>query len=205
METEQVSDEVVSSYPAPAGRAVAKEITELDEHCRAFLALCTFAVLSSATPDGDPDVTPRGGEPGFLRVLDPHTIVLPDRPGNNRLDSLRKITINSRVALLCMVAGIDETLRIYGRAELRAAKDTPMGVTDVTEHGRAPRSVMVIRVDKAFLHCAKALMRARLWDIDAQVPREAFPSTGEVLRAHTSITGPVESQEDMRHRYRSQL
>lgn len=118
MDTVQVSDEVVSSYPAPVGRAVAKEITELDEHCRAFLALCTFAVLSSATPDGGPEVTPRGGEPGFLRVLDPHTIVLPDRAGNNRLDSLRKISINPRVALLCMVAGIDDTLRIYGRAEL---------------------------------------------------------------------------------------
>jgi len=181
---------------------VAKEITELDQHCQAFLALCTFAVLSSATPEGDPDISPRGGAPGFLQVLDNRTLMLPDRLGNNRLDTLRKVAGNPRVALLCLVPGIDETLRIYGRAELRSTVDAPIAAT---EHGRPPRSVMVINVDRAFMHCAKALMRGRLWDHDAQVPREAFPTAGEVLRAHTGASGPVESQEDMLLRYRSQL
>jgi len=197
-----VTDELLGSYPAPGGRAVCKEIAELDEHCLAFLALCTFAVLSSATPDGEPDVSPRGGEPGFLRAVDANTLVLPDRPGNNRLDTLRKVSVNPRVALLCLVPGIDETLRIYGRADLRSTPDAPV---EVTEHGRPPRSVMVITVDRAFLHCAKALMRGRLWDTESQVPRAAWPSTGEVLRAHTGADGPIEDQADMLRRYRTQL
>lgn len=193
---------VLSSYPAPAGRAVTKEIDELDEHCRAFLALCTFAVLSTASPDGEPDVSPRGGEPGFLYVLDARTLMLPDRLGNNRLDSLRKVALNPRVALLCLVPGFDETLRIYGRAQIRTADDGPV---QALEAGRPPRSVLVMSVDRAFLHCAKALMRGRLWDSAAQVPREAWPSMGEVLRAHTGASGPVKSQEDMQRRYQTQL
>lgn len=197
-----VSAEVLSSYAAPVERVLAKEIGELDVHCRAFLALCTFAVLSTATADGEPDVAPRGGEPGFLHVLDDHTLVLPDRAGNNRLDSLRKLAANPRVALLCLVPGIDETLRIYGRTELVAADESPV---EAVEHGRPPRSVLVVHVEKAYLHCAKALMRGGLWDPDAQVPREAFPSAGEVLKAHTGLDGPVESREAMLRRYADQL
>jgi PPOX class probable FMN-dependent enzyme len=193
---------VLSSYAAPVARALAKEINHLDEHCRAFLALCPFAVISTATPIGEPDVSPRGGEPGFLRVLDDTTLLLPDRPGNNRLDSLRKLDQNARVALLCMVPGIDETLRIHGRGELRDAADSPV---DLLEHGRPPRSVLVVTVDVAFMHCAKALMRGRLWDPEARVPRSAFPSAGEVSRAHTGAPGPVETDEEMRLRYQSVL
>lgn len=197
-----MADDVLALYAAPAGRSVAKEITELDEHCRAFLALCPFVVLSSATPDGEPDVAPRGGAPGFLRMLDAHTLMLPDRIGNNRLDSLRKIAANPRVALLCLVPGFDETLRIYGRAELRTAQEAPL---EAIEHGRTPRSVMLIHVDRAFMHCPKALMRARLWHEKAQVPRDAFPTLGEVLRDHVGSTGPMESQADMQARFSSQL
>ncbi|MBA2472368.1 MAG: pyridoxamine 5'-phosphate oxidase family protein [Pseudonocardiales bacterium] len=197
-----MTEDVLSSYAPPAGRSLAKEITELDEYCRDFLALCPFAVLSSATAGGQPDVAPRGGAPGFLRVLDSRTLLLPDRLGNNRLDSLRKIAANPRVALLCLVPGFDDTLRIYGRADLRTVAESPVAVT---EHGRQPRSVMVIHVEKAFMHCAKALMRARLWDPDARVPRQSFASTGEVLRAHSGAAGPAETQDDMRRRYESQL
>jgi len=197
-----VADSVLSSYAAPAARAVAKEINRLDEHCRAFLALCPFAVISTATPTGVPDVSPRGGEPGFLRVLDDTTLLLPDRPGNNRLDSLRKLDQNGRIAMLCMVPGIDETLRIHGRAELREAAASQV---NLVEHGRPPRSVLVVTVDLAFMHCAKALMRGRLWDPEARVPRSAFPSAGEVLRAHTGTPGPVETDEAMRLRYQSVL
>jgi len=153
-------------------------------------------------PDGEPDVAPRGGEPGFLRVCDEQTLILPDRVGNNRLDSLRKIARNPRVALLRMVPGFDETLRIYGRADLRTFETAPIAAD---ETGRPPRSVMVIRVDRAFMHCPKALMRGRLWDPDARVPRSTFASLGEVLRAHSGASEPAESQEDMLHRYQSQL
>jgi uncharacterized protein len=192
-----MGEDVLASYPSPSARAAGKEITELDEYCRAFLALCSFAVLSTASPDGDPDLTPRGGDPGFLQVLGPNLLVLPDRHGNNRLDSLRKVAVNQRVALLCFVPGIDETLRLYGRAELLPVSAVPV---DTLEHGRPARSVLLIHVDKAFMHCAKALMRGRVWDPAAQVARDCFPTMGEIMRAHAG-GGQAESQEEMIRRY----
>ncbi len=195
-------DEVLAVYPAPGGRSVTKEIDSLDGHCVAFLEMCPFVVLSTAGDDGEPDLTPRGGHPGFVRVVDPHTLLIPDLNGNNRLDNLRKVAANPRVALLCLVPGIDETLRIYGRAELRLPADSPV---ELVSSGRQPRSVLVISVERAFLHCAKALMRSRLWDPAALVERDAWPSTGEILRDHTGATDPIESQGDMRRRYEAIL
>jgi uncharacterized protein len=197
-----VGEDVLASYPSPSGRAVNKEITQLDEYCRAFIAMCPLAILSTATPDGQPDLTPRGGAPGFLRVLGPSELVLPDRPGNNRLDNLRKVKANPRVALLCLVPGIDETLRVYGRAELLPVEAV---ATDTSERGRPARSLLLIHVDRAFMHCAKALMRGRVWDPDARVPREEFPSMGEIMRAHAGVIGPEESQEEMLRRYQPLL
>lgn len=192
----------LSAYPEPGGRAVAKEIDRLDRHCRAFIGLSPFAVLSSATAEGEPDVSPRGGLPGFVKVLDEHRLMLPDRLGNNRLDSLRKISANPRVAMLFMVPGIDETLRVYGDTDVTDAASAPVAAE---ERGRPPRSVLVLRVRKAFFHCAKALMRAELWNPDAQVPRDALPSTGQILRDHAGGSGPVETEQAMRERYLPQL
>lgn len=195
-------EDVLGAYPAPGGRAVTKEIRSLDQHCVAFLALCPFAVMATATPTGQPDISPRGGEPGFLRVVDAHTVLLPDSTGNNRLDSLRKVAANPQVALLCMLPGVDDALRISGRAQLMPAEAAPL---ELDGHGRPPRSVLRITVEVAFLHCAKALMRSRLWDPAAQVARERLPSTAEMLRDHTGATDPLESQEDMRRRYEADL
>lgn len=197
-----VAEDILASYPSASGRAVTKEITQLDQYCQDFIGMCPFAVLSTASPDGDPDLTPRGGEPGFLRVLSPHELLLPDRAGNNRLDNLRKLAVNPRVALLCLVPGIDETLRIYGRAELLPVTAV---ATDTSERGRPARSVLLIHVEKAFMHCAKALMRGRVWDPDRQVPRDSFPSMGEIMRAHAGRAGPEESQEEMVRRYQPLL
>ena len=197
-----MGENVLTSYPSPSGRAVTKEISHLDEYCQAFIEMCPLVILSTASADGEPDLTPRGGEPGFLRVLGPHERLLPDRPGNNRLDNLRKVAANPRVALLCLVPGIDETLRVFGRAELLPADAVDI---DTSERGRPARSVLLIHVDKAFMHCAKALMRGRVWDPDARVPRDSFPSMGEIMRAHGGGAGPVESQEEMIRRYRPQL
>lgn len=195
-------DDVLAAYPAPGGSAVTKEIRALDHHCVAFLALCPFVVMSTATPTGKPDLSPRGGEPGFLRVLDAHTVLLPDSNGNNRLDSLRKVAANPQVALLCMVPGVDDTLRISGRAQLMPAEAAP---AELGGRGRPPRSVLRITVEVAFLHCAKALMRSRLWDPAAQVARDRLASSAEMLRDHTGAAGPLESQEDMRRRYEADL
>lgn len=190
--------ELLAGYPPATGRALAKEIDHIDRHCRAFIELAPFAVLATSGPGGEPDVSPRGGAPGFVRVLDEHRLLVPDRPGNNRLDSLRKIAGNPQVALLFMVPGIDETLRVYGTAELISADASPV---PVTEHGREPRSVLAVQVSKAFFQCAKALMRSALWDPASRVERDVFPTMGTVMRDHALTTGPVESQADMVRRY----
>jgi uncharacterized protein len=197
-----MTDELLQGYPHPSGRAVTKELTELDKHCRAFIELSPFAVLSTATPDGEPDVSPRGGLPGFVRVIDGTRLMLPDRVGNNRLDSLRKVAVNPRVCLLFFVPGVDETLRVYGRAELLDAVAAP---AVAAERGRAPRSVLVLHVDRAFFHCAKALMRSRLWDPESRIPRESFPTMGQIMRDHAGGSGPVEDQQSMLDRYSAQL
>jgi predicted pyridoxine 5'-phosphate oxidase superfamily flavin-nucleotide-binding protein len=135
------ADDVLAGYRAPSGRVLDKVIHHLDEHCTAFIRLSPFATLATASPDGWPEVSPRGGEPGFVRVLDSSHLALPDRQGNNRIDSLRNVAENPRAALMFFVPGIDETLRVYGTTSL-----VPTGALgiDVTEFGRQPLSVLVL-------------------------------------------------------------
>ncbi len=168
-------------YRAPGQRVLDKVIHRIDEHCAAFIRLAPFATLATASPDGDPDVSPRGGDPGFVRVLDEQHLAMPDRQGNNRVDSLRKLAANPRAALMFFVPGIDETLRVYGMTTL-AAPDA-LGI-DLTEFGRAPLSVLVLEVERAYFQCSKAVMRSGLWDPDRRVERSAFPPFSEVLRDH---------------------
>lgn len=194
--------EVLQQYAAPHERARDKEIDHLDAYCIQFIQLSPFAVLSTADAAASPDLSPRGGPPGFIRVRDEHTLLLPDRPGNNRLDSLRKVADNPRIALLFLVPGVEETLRVYGSCELVAADEL---ASDMADHGRAPRSALVVHVTHAFFHCAKALMRSGLWDQQAQLDRADFPTMGELMRAHAGTTGPTESQEKMRERYAAGL
>jgi uncharacterized protein len=158
-----------------------KVIHRIDQHCAAFIRLSPFATLATASPDGDPDVSPRGGDPGFVRVLDEQHLAMPDRQGNNRVDSLRKLTGNPRAALMFFVPGIDETLRVYGTTTL-AAPDA-LGI-DFTEFGRPPLSLLVLEVERAYFQCSKAVMRSGLWDPDRRVERAAFPPFSEVLRDH---------------------
>src|SRR3954470_12787863 len=149
--------EVLARYRDPNQRVLDKVVPALDEHCRAFIALSPFATLATADAEGAPDVSPRGGEAGFVRALDPHRLALPDRQGNNRVDSLRNVAVNPRAALMFFVPGIDETLRVFGTAELVAADALDL---DLTEFGREPRSVLVLSVRRAFFQCAKAVMRS---------------------------------------------
>ena len=155
------SDELRERYRQPGERARRKQLDRLDPHCRRFVELSPFAVLATAGPDGLADATPRGGEPGFCHVLDEHTLLLPDRPGNNRLDSLSNLVSRPGVGLLFLVPGVDETLRVNGTAELRDDEELRARFDD---GGRRPATVLVVTVREAYLHCGKALMRARLWD-----------------------------------------
>src|SRR6202050_4073314 len=165
-------------YKEPMELAVLKQLDRLDSHCRNFLAHSPFAVIGSTRPGRGTDVSPRGDAPGFARVLDPNTIAIPDRPGNNRLDTMSNIVADAEVGLLFFIPGIDETLRINGTARL--SRDPELLAAGAV-NGREPRMIVLVSVREAFLHCGKALKRSRLWHDDYRIERKNFPSLGRML------------------------
>ena len=158
--------------------AARKCLTRLDRHGRAFIALSPFLVLATADAQGRVDASPRGDPPGFVRVLDDVTLLLPDRPGNNRVDSFGNILSAAGVGLLFFVPGFDETFRVNGTARLLSDGDMLSG-SEV--NGRVPKTGLLIDVTECFFHCAKALRRAGLWDPAAQVERARLPLLGRIL------------------------
>jgi PPOX class probable FMN-dependent enzyme len=190
-------------YPAVLERALRKQLDHIDVHCRRFIELSPFFVLASAGPDGTADASPRGGPPGFVLVQDEHTLLVPDWPGNNRLDSLTNLVSSPGAGLLFFVPGVDETLRVNGTVEL--SDDSELRGRFAVDGRGTPRTVLAVNVREAYLHCAKALMRSRLWDPEARVPRGALPTMGEMIRDHTGTAGEPESQEAMVARYREIL
>lgn len=189
-------------YRPPSGRAVKKELDHLDVHCRNFIALSPFLVMATSGSDGSADASPRGGPPGFVKVLGENRLAFGDSPGNNRLDSLSNLVANPAVGLLFMVPGINETLRVNGSVEISTDAEL---CERLAIEGRPPASALVVDVDAAYLHCAKALMRSRLWDPAAQVDRTELPTMGEMIKDHTGSTEPAETQEEMEARYREIL
>ncbi len=189
-------------YKAPSERARLKQLDRLDRHCRRFVELSPFLVLSSQSPEHGGNVSPRGGAAGFVRVLDERTLAIPDRPGNNRIDSLANILASPEVGLLFLVPGVDEMLRVNGSAEIR---DDEALCDSFAIGERRPAVVVLVHVREAFLHCGKALMRARLWDVEAQVQRASLPSMGEMLKEQIGLAEPAESQVQMVARYRENL
>ncbi len=194
--------ELEGLYPPPSNRAAAKVLRELDGHCRQFIALSPFLVLATRSPAGVVDLSPRGGMPGFVAVLDSQTLLMPDRLGNNRIDSLRNILNSSDAGVMFFIPGVDELLRVRGLATIHTP-EILQGLS--SEDGPAPRSVIRVRVCEAFLQCARALMRSRLWSPEAIIPRTALPTMGEMLKDHTQSSDPAESQQAMVDRYREQL
>ena len=171
----------LARYRDPSQRVRDKVIHHLDGHCRAFIALSPFATLATASPDGWPDVSPRGGDPGFVRVLDEHRLVLPDRQGNNRVDSLHNLAGNPRAALMFFVPGIDETLRVFGTTTITGPDDLDL---DLTDFGKPPLSALVVDVQRAYFQCAKSVMRSGLWNPERRVERSVFPPFSQVFRDH---------------------
>lgn len=194
--TIETVDELRDIYrPASAG-AVTKVIGVLDEHCREFLAKSPFFVLSSADGDGVCDGSPKGGAPGFVEMLDEHRVAWADYSGNNRLDSFENFIDNDHVALLFLIPGLDETLRINGRASLVTDPDLQEGFA---VNDKSAKVVVVVTVDEAYVHCAKALRRADLWSPESGLPDDDVPNAAEIIRDHAEIdapTGAIEAARD---------
>ena len=179
-----------------------KVLPRLDHFARDFIALSPFLVLASMDAEGRADASPRGDAPGFVQVLDDTTLLIPDRRGNNRVDSFGNVLDNPGVGLIFFVPGIDETLRVNGRAALVTAAGL---LAPLAAQGKVPTTAMRITVEEAFFHCAKALMRARLWSPEAQVERTCFPSLGRILAEQTGAVSVAEAERSTEEAYRTRL
>ena len=189
-------------YSEAKGRAVQKQIDHIDVHCARFIGLSPFVVIASVDAHGALDASPRGGAPGFVRVSDAHTLLTPDSPGNNRLDTLTNIMATGSVGLLFMIPGVDETLRVNGTARLN---DDVSILSTFAGDKRTPKLVIEVTVREAYLHCAKAFMRSQLWNPGSVVDRAALPTMGEMLSDQTGMPGAPETQAEMRARYAADL
>lgn len=175
-------DQLFALYEPPAGRVLRKVIYRLDDHCRAIIAASPFLTLATFSPSNGVDCSPRGDRPGWVDVADDQTLLLPDRRGNNRIDSLRNIVESPRVGLLFMVPGMNETLRVNGRAHLSV---DPALLSRFVVDDKEPKSVIVVSVIEAFIQCARALVRSGLWNPANRIDRGQLPSMGSILSSHT--------------------
>jgi PPOX class probable FMN-dependent enzyme len=162
---------------APYGPAVFKEVDRITPQYRKLIEATPFAVLATCGPEGL-DCSPRGDPPGFVRVADEHTLLIPDRRGNNRIDSLRNLVRDPRVSLLFLSPGVGETMRVNGRAVIST---DPKLTESFVFNGKAPKCVLVITVERAYFQCTKAIIRSKLWDPATQVDRKTLPTPGSIL------------------------
>ncbi|HYP10494.1 MAG TPA: pyridoxamine 5'-phosphate oxidase family protein [Xanthobacteraceae bacterium] len=164
-------------YDKPYGPSVIKEIDHINPHYRKFIEAAPFFALATSGPEGL-DCSPRGDAPGFVRVADEKMLLIPDRRGNNRIDSLRNILADPRVALLFLIPGVGETIRVIGRASILT---DPAFTESFIVNGKAPRTVIVVAVERVFYQCTKAIVRSKLWDPALHVDRKSLPSAGTIL------------------------
>jgi uncharacterized protein len=194
MSTITTIDQLRSIYKVPSERSVLKELTYIDPHIQRFISLSPFLVISSGDQQHQMDSSPRGGDAGFVKVLDQQTLIIPDSIGNNRLDTLTNIIATSQVGLLFFVPGIDEVVRVNGRATLQTNVDL---LDHFVELKNKPKLVIKIIVEAAYMHCPKALMRSKLWSIESQQRIDVMPPLSEIIRDQTKSDGPVESREEI--------
>lgn len=175
-------EELEALYGQPHERSIRKEIPYVNDCYRAFIEQSPFIVLATAGPEGL-DCSPRGDAPGFVRLIDARTLAIPDRVGNNRVDSLRNVIVNPHVGLLFVVPGVGETLRVNGRGRVSAE---PALLESFAVDGKKPRTVLIVDIDAVYFHCSKALARSKLWDPSRHVERSRLPSAGDM---HKRIFG----------------
>ena len=200
--TDVTSADLATIYAKPTPRVIAKARPEIDIHARRFIEMSPFCVLATSGRDGSVDASPRGGHPGFIHVDGPNGLLMPDRPGNNRIDSFKNIVEGTGLLqLIFFVPGLDETLRVGGSGRLTT---DPALLSVMEEFGKLPRAVLRIDVREAYFHCGKALMRSQLWSKDAHIERATFPSISQVIHDQTSL-GEPETQAAVEARYKTQL
>jgi PPOX class probable FMN-dependent enzyme len=185
-------DELRALYKQPGDGAVRKELKALDHHCKGFMARSPFVLIGSSDGNGNSDVTPKGDKPGFAAVLNDTTIAIPDRPGNNRLDTLENVIANPSVGLLFLIPGMNETLRVNGEARITA---DPALRERLQAEGRLPTTVMVVTIKAAYMHCAKAFMRSELWKPESWIDRSKLPTLGQILKDQLALADSAEATD----------
>jgi hypothetical protein len=198
----QTLEQLRALYKTPSERAVLKELTYIDKHIQRFISLSPFMTISSGNLHHQMDCSPRGGEAGFVKVLDAQTLLIPDSPGNNRLDTLSNIIETSQVGLLFFVPGIDEVVRVNGKATLQTDPDLLVHFSGMKNR---PKLLIKVGVEAAYMHCPKAMMRSTLWSVESHQKFDAMPTLGEIIQDQTKMTSPVETREEMLKRYLPEL
>jgi PPOX class probable FMN-dependent enzyme len=186
-------------YGAPSERSLKKQLSRLDKHCRAFIARSPFLVMATADEAGHCDASPKGDAPGFVQVLDDETLLIPDRLGNNRADTIGNLLTRSGVGLIFFVPGLDETLRVNGRARITTDP------TLLAVNRKVPRSGILVTAEEVYFHCGKALIRSDLWNPEKQLRRSDFPSLGKILADQIGGISVEESERVTAEGYKTRL
>ena len=190
------------SYGTPSERALKKQLSRLDKHCRDFIARSPFLVIASADAWGRCDASPKGDAPGFVQVIDDTNLVIPDRLGNNRIDTLANLVARPGIGLIFFVPGINETLRVNGKSRITtdSAILEPLAVS-----GKVPRSAILVTAEEIYFHCGKALIRSDLWNPEKQIAQSDFPSLGRIITEQIGEGSVAEAERYTAESYRTRL
>jgi len=187
-------EELRSAFEATHEVAIKKQLGSLDSHAHRFIEKSPFLLIGTQDASGNGDVSPKGDQPGFVNVLDTNTLAIPDRPGNNRLDTWENIVENPGVGLIFMIPGMNETLRINGEARLTLDTDL---CSKVQVNNRAAKAVLIVKVREVYLHCAKAFIRSKLWAPDTWAPRSDMPTLGQMLKDQVELSETANEFDDI--------
>lgn len=195
-------DQLRELYGHAKGRAAQKQLAELESHSINFINHSPFVVISTFDKDGGVDASPKGGAAGFIKILNNKELIIPDSKGNNRLDCLVNIVETGEIGTLFLIPGVDETLRINGKATITT---NPELLALFSEEQNPPKSCIRIQIEEVFLHCAKAFMRSKLWSVEAQIIRKDFPTMGKMINDQLGVIEKAEAHEEMVRRYQADL
>ncbi len=196
-------DRLREIYRQPKELAARKVMTEFEEHSRRFIELSPFLVISTTGSDGIGDVSPRGDAPGFVKVMDDNrTVAIPDRRGNNRIDTLTNIVTNPSVGTIFFIPGVAEVMRVNGDASIH---DDPNLCAEFEVKGKQPATVILVEAREIFLHCAKAIMRSGLWKKEVQVERTVMPTIAQMISDQIGRDRPLQTHREVKEAYQKEL